>query len=96
MQEEVLEFIDFRWKDSNAHWLDGNCYWFAHILCTRFPYLKIIYLPVQGHFVAGDIEKNIFFDWTGKVHVQEVPMYLDWIKEHDELWYDHIKRDCIN
>lgn len=95
MQEEVLKFINFRWKDSDAHWLDGNCYWFAHILCTRFPYLEIIYLPVQGHFVAGRIEDRLYFDWTGIVKVDEVPLYLSWIKEHDYQWYSRIIRDCV-
>lgn len=96
MQNEVLEFINFRWKDSNAHWLDGNCYWFAHILCTRFPYLEIIYLPVKGHFVAGSIKDRVYYDWTGIVQVDEVPMSLDWIKQNDDLWYQRIVRDCIN
>lgn len=97
MQEEVLEFINRRWKNSSAHWLDGNCYWFAHILCTRFPYLDIIYLPVQGHFVAGLYEDKIYFDWAGlaKPIEGEVPVRLEWILINDINWYKRLIRDCI-
>ena len=95
--EEILEFIDRRWE-SDANWYDGNCYWFAHILCTRFPFLDIYYYPADGHFVAG--KENYFFDWGGRCGTREFntwpgnPILLSKIKEMDEAWYNRLMRDC--
>ena len=89
---EILLFIKHRWQ-KDANWLNGNCYWFAHILKTRFPFLEIYYLPIEGHFVCGDGEN--FYDWTGVVKLQELPILLDDIQLIDSLWYDRIVRDCI-
>ncbi len=89
---EILSFIEKRWK-KDANWLDGNCYWFAHILKTRFPFLEIYYLPIVGHFICGDDES--FYDWTGVVNPEEEPILFNLIAETDPLWYDRIVRDCI-
>lgn len=93
MKTEILDFINRRWQ-INANWLDGNCYWFAHILVTRFSELEIYYLPVQGHFVAGN--GIVFYDWTGVVVTDEEPLALSDIKQTDPLWYQRLVRDCIN
>lgn len=90
--DEVVEFIKRRWL-LDSHWLDGNCYWFAHILITRFPHLDIYYLPIEGHFVVGDGIN--FYDWTGLVILEEKPWLFSYIKETDPSWYSHIVRDCI-
>lgn len=72
MEQEILDFIKRRFpKDSN--WLDGNCYWFAFILCERFPNLQIYYEPVRGHFVAGTPSR--YYDWTGVNHDNENQFY---------------------
>ena len=89
---EILDFISRRWK-KDANWLDGNCYWFAYILHTRFPQLQIYYVPIDGHFVCGDGMN--FYDWTGLVLLDESPMLLSDIEKQDPLWFSYIVRDCI-
>jgi hypothetical protein len=91
---EVLDFIARRWSDTDAHWFDGNCYWFAHILCARFPFLEIYYCPISGHFVAG--VKGEFYDASGLFvpDSTEKVYLLEDIKRNDDLWYSHIMRDC--
>ena len=91
---EILKFIEHRWP-YDSHWLDGNCYWFAAILKSRFPFLEIYYLPIVGHFVCGDAESNLFFDWSGQVILEEEPIKFETIQKEDPLWYDRIVRDCI-
>ena len=90
---EVEEFISRRWADNNGNFLNGNCYWFAKILVIRFPYLKIYYLPTEGHFVAGI--DNTYYDCTGHVLLKEEPVSLEEIENTDKLWYNRIYRDCI-
>ena len=52
---------------------NGYCYWFAHILHTRFPKSEIVYYSAGLHFackignrvfdITGDItEQNLFFE----------------------------------
>ena len=93
MKNEVLDFINRRWSNTDAHWTDGNCYWFSHILSTRFPYLKIYYLPIIGHFIAGTANK--YYDANGEYIPTEKPILLSDIKQEDDLYYKRIVRDCI-
>lgn len=94
MDNEVLEFIHKRWT-KDANWLDGNCYWFAHILISRFPYLEMYYLPIRGHFVVKDTRyHDRFYDWTGFVELDEMPIRLEAIAEHEPNWYLRLMRDC--
>lgn len=92
---EVTAFIERRFpKDNN--WADGNCYWFAHILCERFPDLDIYYEPIEGHFYAGD--GNLFYDWFG-AHAHKPDdkrIKLSVIHTKDPLWYARLIRDCKN
>jgi len=93
--DEVLEFIKRRWSSTDANWLNGNCYYFSLILCHRFPQLKKYYLPVDGHFIAGD--GKVFFDWTGLVVLgTDIALDLDYIEKTDKIWYNRIIRDCVN
>lgn len=88
----IIEFINRRFsKDCN--WLNGNCFWFALILKERFPFLKIYYLPIDGHFVVGD--GNKYYDWSGEIDLEEKPYELNEIKETDKLWYEKLMRDCF-
>ena len=89
---EILDFIHRRWR-KDANWLDGNCYWFARILQTRFPFLELYYLPIDGHFVCGDGEN--FYDWTGVVQLEEIPWLFSDIEEQEPNWYNRIWRDCV-
>ncbi|MBO5037734.1 MAG: hypothetical protein J6D42_11730 [Clostridia bacterium] len=43
----------------------GYCYWFAHILHSRFPKSEIMYDPVVNHFVVK--YQNRLYDITGDV-----------------------------
>lgn len=92
MNDEVLEFIERRWKGKNSSFLNENCYWFARILKARFFYLKIYYLPVEGHFVAG--YNNIYYDANGVVETSNPIISLDEIRRTDYSWYDRLMRDC--
>lgn len=69
----------------------GACYWFAHILSTRFPETKIVYDPTQNHF-AVELDGEIF-DVTGKV--SETPGFLLWENFDDTLERDRIINQCI-
>jgi hypothetical protein len=90
---EVLEFIGRRFPRSNdCNWLDGNCYWFARILCMRFPYLELYYNPIKGHFYAGD--GTNMYDWNGLTRDNEV-FSFSWIRENDSTWYERLVRDCV-
>ena len=92
--DEIEEFISRRWSTSDAHWLSGNCYWFAQILIMRFPYLRLYYLPAEGHFVAGTPSR--YYDATGRNLSKEKPILFDEIKQTDPAWAERLLRDCRN
>ena len=94
VQDQVLEFIERRWREYPSNWTTGNCYWFAHILCTRFPQLEIFYLPTIGHFVAGDSKQNRFYDWEGIFIPEETPINFAELLYKDPTWYGRLLRDC--
>lgn len=95
---EVTNFIHRRFQD-NCKWMDGNCYWFAHILCARFSFLSMYYCPVEGHFVAGAF--GTYFDWLGEVKedrheiLKHVTLLAD-IEKIDPPYYARLMRDCSN
>ena len=87
----MLEFI-YRRFQGDSDWMTGNCYYFALILCHRFPYLNIYYAPIMGHFVAGKDGK--FYDWCGEF-VDETPILYQTIIDNDRKWNQLIIDDCI-
>lgn len=90
----VLNFIHKRFpKDCN--WLDGNCYYFAVILKTRFPFGKILYDTLSGHFVTAIDGVN--YDWSGIVPKAGVHNYIVWDKfdEYDPYQKERIEIGCI-
>ena len=89
---EVLNFIKRRFS-KDCDWTNGNCFWFALILNARFKFLSIYYLPVTGHFVAGAL--GTYFDWTGKIEVNEPAYLLNELCENDNEWGLRILRDCV-
>lgn len=91
MEDEVLEFISRRFK-KDANWLNGNCYWFARILCERFPYLRLYYMPVVGHFVAGTPSR--YYDWTGVNKDKEKPILFEELMKEDRIYAERVLRDC--
>lgn len=92
MEGEVLEFIQRRWSKDNSTFLNGNCYWFARLLQIQFPYLSIFYLPIEGHFIAGNLGK--YYDATGSVVPQEEPILLSDIRRNDPIWYNRLLKNC--
>ena len=48
-------------------------------------------MPIIGYFVAGTSSR--YYDWTG-LNKDKKPILLDEIKKTDELWYEHLMRDC--
>ena len=96
MHFEILDFISRRWQ-TDSNFLNGNCYWFALILSTRFNKLEIYYLPVEGHFIAGDGKS--FYDWTGEINIKNYarpPLKFKQIELEDPLWYSRLIRDCVD
>ena len=92
-KERVEKFIFERFPEEDK-WLTGNCYYFAAILCKRFPGLVIYYLPIRGHFVAGDGKD--YYDWTGKVDVNgDDPVIFSHLRQDDKPLYERLRRDCI-
>ena len=92
MEDQVAEFIQRRWTNNNSTFLNGNCYWFARILQLQFPYLSIFYLPIEGHFIAGNLGK--YYDATGAVVPQEEPILLSDIRRKDYTWYSRLLKNC--
>lgn len=95
MQEEVLEFINRRFK-KDCDWMNGNCYYFAKILQVRFPKLEIVYFPIEGHFMAWDRKENLFYDATG-AHCANGKPFNEWEKMRTEepFWYYRLMSDCV-
>ena len=91
MNNEVIEFISRRWT-LDSHFTDGNCYWFALILTIRFPYLQLYYLPIIGHFIAGDGEK--FYDFNGLYTLDESPYPFTQLMNNDPIWGARLLRNC--
>ena len=89
---EITEFINRRFKNEDK-WMCGNCYWFAKILTLRFPFLKIYYEPIVGHFFAGTPSQ--YYDWTGLAEPYSRPILLEEIEKTDPLLYERLLRDCI-
>lgn len=90
---EIEQFIEIRFSDTDAHWFDGNCYYFAVILNHRFPELQIYYEPITGHFVAGD--GNNFYDAHGKYETEYTPILYEKIIKEEPSWNRSIYEGCI-
>lgn len=94
--DEVLEFVHRRFS-KDCDWMNGNCYWFAQILCERFPHLTIAYKHIAGHFVAFDFP-NFYYDYEGIHEADEdeydIPEEFDRICLIDPLLAKRLYRDC--
>ena len=92
-EKTIVSFIK-KFSDGQEMFLYGMCYWFAHILATRFDGV-IYYEPVDNHFTTK-IE-NELWDASGKVTL-EYPDSVPWdeYKLEDALHTARIIRDCIN
>ena len=96
-REKILQFIS-RFHGSEHVFLHGCCYWFAHILETRFLYtgaVTIMHDPVEGHFITRI--GNRYYDVRGDVTelYRGKPRYdLDELADEDSTMYRHLMRDC--
>lgn len=102
MNREIDEFIKRRF-DKDSNWLNGNCYYFAFILCHRFPQLSLYYLAIMGHFVAYRVGDDCYYDWEGAHKLSQMDskeresfISLDTIRTIDSKWYSRLMRDCFN
>ena len=92
----VVEFIERRFQSTDdASWMDGNCYWFARILCDRFSFLQLGYDPIIGHFYAVYEDGETMFDFEGKHPLCAKVLLMKTIKKIDKLWYNRLVHDCI-
>lgn len=92
----IEEFIRRRFPN-DSNWTSGNCYYFAVILQEAFPGGKIVYEPIEGHFLY-ELHDQLY-DWYGgrsRDHYDYKDL-IDWSKYRtaDHLHYERIVRDCI-
>lgn len=96
MENQILEFIKRRFSN-DCNWINGNCYFFAQILASRFQG-DIIYDPIDGHFLFFAYDEELY-DWTGRREYsnerkRKMIFWKDY-NQKDTLNYSHIWRDCI-
>ena len=70
----------------------GCCYWFAYILCSRFPgKSRLMYDPVANHFAAEIYGRS--YDITGDITDQYA--LIPWDSLDDTAHRNRVIRDCI-
>ena len=70
----------------------GCCYWFAYILCSRFPgKSSLMYDPVANHFAAEIHGRS--YDITGDITDQYALIPRDSLD--DTAHRNRVIRDCI-
>lgn len=96
VEKEILEFIKRRFP-IDCNWMNGNCFYFAQILASRF-HGDVVYEPIEGHFLFWASDDN-FYDWSGRrdYSVEERNKMFTWrnASRIDELLYKRINRDCV-
>lgn len=100
-EEKILSFIaHFQGKTGAEIIIDrftsGCCYWFAFILCSRFPNARMMYDPVVNHFMA-EIDGRLYDitgDVTGKYNVIPWDQYDSIFQDSSEK--ERIKQYCID
>lgn len=75
VEKFIIKFNLFG-KQVKKCFTEGNCYWFAHILHTRFPGSYIMINNVENHF-ACKIEDELY-DITGKCADKYKGEWVDW------------------
>ena len=93
MSEQEKFIKRFHFSDNiDEVFTNGCCYWFAHILCSRFKEAQLAYDPIANHFMAQFGSR--LFDITGDV--TEKYNTVLWRDFDDDLERQRIIRDCIN
>ena len=95
MQQQIERFLA-RFHTGCTHvdevFTKGCCFWFADILCKRFPNnSRLMYDQVANHFVA-EIDGRLY-DITGDV--TDTYSVEPWDELNDDLLKARIIRDCI-
>lgn len=95
--QPVLDFINHFHKSSPTDeitkiFTEGCCYWFAHILHSRFPNSVIMYDPVINHFVTKIDER--LYDITGDVTEQY--NVISWDGYNDSIHKQRLIECCVN
>ena len=94
-QREILGFIG-RFAGSETVFTSGCCYWFAHILASRFTDAVIVLAVIENHFVTRISGR--LYDVTGDVTEKYSDAFLvDWsdMANYDELEQARVLRDCV-
>lgn len=98
MQNEVMNFIDrFTSGEKQAAveecFTCGCCFWFAHILVSRFPQGSIAYDQIMNHF--GCLIDGRVYDITGDV--TDCYRWDGWalVCMQDAALANRVERDCI-
>ena len=88
--DEVISFIR-HFAGAEKVFLEGCCYWFAYILCSRFGGSEIWYDCVDNHFVARIDDR--YYDVTGEVHGQ----FVSWSEyaASDPVHANRIIQACV-
>lgn len=91
MNEQVIEFAR---RFGNVDWNNGNCYYFAVMLRTRFNG-SVFYDTIAGHFVCRIYDK--FYDSNGEYTPCNPNAVILWrnFREYDKLQYIRIVNGCI-
>ena len=98
-REEILGFIG-NFRGSEDVFLNGCCYWFAHILKARFGG-RILYDPIDGHFVCRIGGKC--YDVTGETEPAcGEGRLIDWEtygtkepRHHERILHDCVLKDGL-
>lgn len=98
VEEFILQFKSAFADKMDIEWgfLNGNCYWFAHILKGRFPNGVICFVPDESHFV-------FLYDWGSEVRVYDIKgrcnpkSMIDWYQyqAQEPARAERIMHDCI-
>lgn len=94
-RRDVLDFIR-NFSGARKTFTSGCCYWFAYILCTRFPEGETVLSVVENHFLARISGR--LYDVTGDVtaaYGKSLLVPWDRMPEYDELQYRRLLRDCV-
>ena len=95
-QDLILDFIrQFRDLGAENCFSNGMCYWFAHILRSRFitEHCHIMYSEIDNHF--GCEINGIVYDITGIASAYDWALWCTTIYNDPKL-AERIKRDCID
>ena len=100
MNSEIIDFLNRHFpSETDCRWLNGNCYYMAAILQTRFPGGQIYYDRVDGHFLY--YYRGHYYDWTGERFPEKTALanwdtYFYQDPDHwKRIWDDIVKQEVL-